>query len=140
MKFSVFLSIMLLFTLVIYSCTNESESVAVMGVEFEWQPIDYASSDNPEIILTGVPAGTERLLVSLVDLDVRMYDHGSGFVDYDGSGLIARGIIKGTYSGPAPRSSNMIHDYEITVKAYDEKDTVIGIGKNVKKFTYGKVK
>jgi len=30
----------------------------------------------------------------------------------------------------------MIHNYEITVKAYDEKDTVIGIGKNAKKFLH----
>jgi hypothetical protein len=140
MRISASLSIIVLSMLVFCSCTNESESIAVMGVDFEWQPIDYASSDNPEIILTGVPEGTKRLHVSLIDLDMKMYDHGSGFVDYDGSGIIARGIIKGTYSGPAPRDSNMIHDYEITVKAYNEEGDVIGIGKRVKKFIYGKVK
>jgi phosphatidylethanolamine-binding protein (PEBP) family uncharacterized protein len=111
-----------------------------MGVDFEWRPIDYASSENPEIILTGVPEGTGRLVVSLVDLDMKMYDHGSGFVDYEGSGIIARGVIKGTYSGPAPRNPDMIHDYEITVKAYNEKGAVIGIGTNIKKFQYGRVK
>jgi len=73
--------------------------------------------------------------VSLVDLDLKPYNHGDGFVDNDNSGIIARGAIKGNYNGPAPMQG-MIHNYEITVKAYDEKDTVIGIGKNAKKFLH----
>lgn len=125
--------------LIILSCTNESNNAAVMGVEFEWQPIDFGSQENPEIQLTGVPEGTKRFFVGLVDLNVSTYDHGGGFVVNDQSGLIARGAVKGNYNGPAPWLPDMVHDYEITVKAYDGKGKVIGVGKKVKTFLFGPV-
>lgn len=137
MKKTVFLLAMVLSMLTICSCTSESKDAALMGVDFEWQPIDFGSQENPKIQLTGVPEGTKRFLVSLVDLDLRSYDHGSGFADNDGSGIIARGAIKGNYNGPTPWLPGMIHKYEITVEAYDEKGIVIGIGKMAKTFLYG---
>jgi hypothetical protein len=87
-----------------------------------------------------VPEGTKRFLVSLVDLNLNGFDHGSGFVDNDGSGIIARGATKGSYGGPDPPFPNMRHTYEITVRAYDETGAVIGIGKNAKVFIYEDVK
>lgn len=116
------------------ACTDEAENAAVMGVEFAWQLIDKGSSDNPQIRLTGVPPGTKRFLVSLVDLNLQGFDHGSGFVDNDGTGIIARGAVKGSYNGPEPPYPSVKHTYEITVKALDAKDAVIGIGKNAKQF------
>jgi hypothetical protein len=47
--------------------------------------------------------------------------------------------IKGNYNGPAPWLPDMIHDYEITVKAYDQNGKVIGVGKKVKTFLFGPV-
>lgn len=111
-----------------------------MGVDFKWQPIDYGSQENPEIKLTSVPEGTKRFFVGLVDLNISTYDHGGGFVDNDGSGIIARGTIKGNYNGPAPWLPDMVHDYEITVKAYDEDEKMIGMGKKVETFTFGVVR
>ena len=134
-----FLSVLALSILILCSCTNESESLAVIGVEFEWQPTDYGSQENPQVQLTGVPEGTRRFFVGLVDLNISTYDHGGGFVDNEGSGIIARGTVKGNYNGPAPWLPDMIHDYEITVKAYDENGKVIGVGKTVKKFLFGPV-
>lgn len=139
MRIAVFLTLLVLSVPIIFSCTNESEGVVVMGVEFEWQPIDFGSQKNPQIKLTGVPEGTKRFFVGLVDLDISTYDHGGGFVDNDDSGIIARGTIKGNYNGPAPWLPGMIHDYEITVKAYDENSRVIGVGKKVEKFLFGAV-
>lgn len=136
MKRLIFVAVIVLPMLGMCSCTNQSKDAAVMGVDFEWQPIDYDSDENPEIQLTGVPDGTVRFLVSLIDLDLKTYDHGSGFVDNDQSGTIGRGTVKGAYKGPAPWLPGMIHTYEITVRAYDEKGRVIGIGKNAKKFPY----
>jgi hypothetical protein len=131
-----FLTITLSFFL-ICSCTSDSKDVPSMGVDFKWQPIDYGSQENPEIKLTSVPEGTKRFFVSLVDLNISTYDHGGGFVDNDGSGIIARGTIKGNYNGPAPWLPDMVHDYEINVKAYDEDEKVIGMGKKVETFTFG---
>jgi phosphatidylethanolamine-binding protein (PEBP) family uncharacterized protein len=84
----------------------------------------------------GVPEGTKRFLVSLVDLNLNGFDHGSGFVDNDGAGIIARGTVKGSYNGPDPPYPNLKHSYEITVEALDEKATVIGIGKKAKVFLF----
>ena len=119
------------------SCTDKHKDAIVMGVDFEWQPIDNGSRDNPKILLTNVPEGTKRFFVSLIDLNIKTYDHGGGYVDNDGSGTIQRGAIEGNYYGPAPWLPDMIHDYEITVEAYDKNDKVIGIGKKVRKFLYG---
>ena len=118
-------------------CADKHKDAIVMDVDFEWQPIDYGSSDNPKILLANVPEGTKRFFVSLVDLNITTYDHGGGYVDSNGSGIISRGSIKGNYNGLAPWLPDMIHNYEITVKAYDENDRIIGIGKKVRKFLYG---
>jgi len=110
-----------------------------MSVDFEWQPIDKGSQENPEIRITAVPENTKRFFVGLVDLNNKGFDHGGGFVDNDGSGIIARGAARGNYNGPDPPFPNMKHDYEITVKAYNEKRAVIGIGKKAKRFLHGGV-
>ena len=123
-----------LVVIVYCSCADDSEDAAAMGVDFDWQQIDKGSTDNPDILLTGVPPGTQRFLVSLVDLNLKGFDHGSGYVDNDGTGIIGRGTVKGSYNGPDPPYPSVKHTYEITVKALDEKGAVIGIGKNAKQF------
>jgi phosphatidylethanolamine-binding protein (PEBP) family uncharacterized protein len=122
--------------LILCSCSNESKNAAVITVDFEWQRKDKGSHDNPELRLTGVPEGTKRFLVSLVDTNLNGFDHGSGYVDNDGSGIIARGAVKGTYNGPDPPFPSVKHTYEISVKALGEKGNVIGIGKKSKKFVF----
>ena len=114
MKNSLFPLVTAVPILILCSCTNEYKNAAVIGVNFEWQQIDKGSQDNPEIRLTAVPEGTKRFLVSLVDLNLKGFDHGSGFVDNDGSGIIARGAVKGSYNGPDPPFPDMNHSYEIT--------------------------
>jgi len=44
--------------------------------------------------------------------------------------------VKGHYNGPDPPFPSVKHRYEITVKALDEKGTVIGIGRNAKVFLF----
>lgn len=107
-----------------------------MTVDFEWQRMDKGSQDNPEIRLIGMPEGTQRFLVSLVDLNLKGFDHGSGYADNDGSGIIARGAVKGSYNGPDPPFSDMKHSYEISVQALDDKGNVIGFGKSAKVFLF----
>ena len=119
-----------------YGCGDDFENAAQMTVDFEWQQIDKGSQENPEIHLEGVPAGTQRFLVSLVDLNLKGFDHGSGFVDNNGSGTIARGTVKGSYNGPDPPFPSVKHTYEITVIALDNKDNVVGIGKKAKVFLF----
>ena len=102
MKNGLFISLAVGMILLLSACSDEAENAAAMGVDFEWQQIDKGSTENPEIRLTGVPSGTRRFMVSLIDLNLNAFDHGSGFVDNDGSGIIRRGTVKGTYNGPDP--------------------------------------
>ena len=116
MKNSLFLFVTAVPLLILCSCTNEYKNAAVIGVDFEWQQIDKGSQDNPEIRLTDVPEGTKRFLVSLVDLNLKGFDHGSGFVDNDDSGIIVRGAVKGSYNGPDPPFPDMNHSYETRIR------------------------
>lgn len=125
-----------LLVITLCACTNDFEDAAVIGVDFEWQQIDKGAQDNPEIRLTGVPQGTRRFLVSLVDINLKGFDHGSGYAENDNSGIIARGAVKGSYNGPDPPFPSVKHSYEITVKALDENGTVIGVGKKAKVFLF----
>jgi len=133
MRKSVILTAIALSIFIIFSCKGENLNAVEIGVDFDWQLIDNGSQKNPEVRLTGVPEGTKRFFVGLVDLNNNGFPHGGGFVDNDGSGIIARGSTKGAYNGPSPPFSQ-IHNCEITVKAFDEKGTVIGIGRKAKKF------
>ncbi|MDJ0783901.1 MAG: YbhB/YbcL family Raf kinase inhibitor-like protein [Desulfosarcinaceae bacterium] len=126
---------LLIAMLLMPACTNDLKDAAPMTVDFKWQLMDRGADANPEIRLAGVPAGTARFFVGLVDLDNNGYDHGGGFVDNDGSGVIARGSIKGNYAGPDPPFETLNHTYEITVKAYDDAGKVIGIGKQAHRFS-----
>ena len=51
----------------------QPQDAAVVGVDFKWPPLDFGSSENPAIRLTGVPEGTRRFFVGPVDLDVSTY-------------------------------------------------------------------
>lgn len=136
MKNTLLLLLSTLTFLSLCACTNDYKNATQMAVAFEWQQIDKGSQENPEIRLTGVPESTKRFLVSLVDLNLKGFDHGSGYVDNDGSGIIARGTVKGSYNGPDPPFPDMKHSYEISVKALDDKGNVIGFGKNAKVFLF----
>ncbi len=136
MKNTLLLLLSTLTFLSLCACTNDYKNATQMAVAFEWQQIDKGSQENPEIRLTGVPESTKRFLVSLVDLNLKGFDHGSGYVDNDGSGIITRGTVKGSYNGPDPPFPDMKHSYEISVKALDDKGNVIGFGKNAKVFLF----
>ena len=118
------------------ACGGDLDDVAPMTVDFDWQQIDKGSQENPEIRLAGVPAETTRFLVSLVDLNLKGFDHGSGFAANDGSGTIARGAVRGSYNGPDPPFPSVKHTYEITVTAYDAEGRIVGVGRQAKVFVY----
>jgi len=115
------------------SCEKISPNAVDLSIDFSWSKQDRGSNKNPEIRVTGVTENTKYFSVALIDLDMKTYDHGGGKIENDGSGIIARGSVKGNYEGPNP-TRPIVHSYEIEVKAYDENDVVIGIGKMTKRF------
>lgn len=126
---------MMLLALIVSGCSSETVSpdAVVLDVDFNWTEKDRGSTENPEIRVSGIPQGTKRFFVELVDLDNPGFSHGGGFAENDGSGIIRRGSIEGHYGGPSPPPP-IIHRYEITVKAIDINGTIVGIGKKTKAF------
>jgi phosphatidylethanolamine-binding protein (PEBP) family uncharacterized protein len=65
--------------------------------------------------LSGVPAGTVKLDIRMVDLNAPDYPHGGGKIAYGGNSL-PYGAFR--YQGPCPPAP---HTYQFTVKALDAK-------------------
>jgi len=117
----------------ICGCEKVCKDADNLSIDFSWSPRDRGSNENPEIHVKGFPESTKYFQVDLKDLNVKSYPHGGGTVDNDGSGVIARGSIKGEYIGPNPPPGRK-NDYEIAITAYDENDKIVGIGRLTKKF------
>ncbi len=123
----------LLFLSLFCSCEKVSPDAVEIGLEYSWKG-PGENLHNPEIKLTGAPGDTKLLEIQLVDLDLTFANHGEvERIPYDGSGVISFGSLK-NYIGPAPPRLEGYkgHLYEFTVKAMDENDVVIGIGKKAK--------
>ena len=105
--------------------TQVKDDAARLGVSFAFGPQHGCSTISPAIDVSGVPAGTVKFKVRMVDLDKPTYNHGGGTVPNDGSGTIPGGALK-SYKGPCPPSGS--HRYRITVHALDSEGVAIGVG------------
>lgn len=105
---------------------------AGMDVAFEWGPTKKCfDSKSPPIKLSGVPQGTDKLLIKMIDQNASDFDHGNGTVTYKGQSQLPYGAFK--YKGPCPPSGT--HFYKITVKAVDAAGKVLATGGATQPFT-----
>lgn len=87
---------------------------AEFSFTFSWGRIPRCTSGNPNtvgsprFVLSGVPAGTERIDFHLRDLDAPNYNHGGGCVSVPQNGVVPFGAF--TYRSPCP--PNGVHTYE----------------------------
>jgi len=103
---------------------------ADMGVNFQWGPTKKCfDAKSPPMQLTGVPEGTAKLDIRMVDRNAVGFNHGGGKIAYSGNSL-PYGAFK--YRGPCPPSGS--HTYQFTVKALDGKGKTIATAKASKKF------
>ena len=106
------------------SCEKVSQDAVELSVDFSWKGMKPCGWGNPEIRVSGVPEKTKFLKVSMYD-HAYSHDHGTVMVPYSGNGIVVRDRFK-EIQGPCPLGAP--GQYEITIKAIDEKDVVIGIG------------
>lgn len=108
---------------------SATSATAEMSLSFKgWGNIPLCTSGNPnkvgnpEFVLKGVPANTDKLVFKLTDLDVRSYNHGGGTVKIKQGGnmKIPSGLFK--YKSPCPPSGK--HTYEWSVTAKDGSKTL----------------
>ena len=114
----------------ISGCEKVSENAAKLTVDFSWQGMEPCGWGNPQINFSGIPEHTKYLQLHMYD-HVYRHDHGKVELPYTGKDLIDRNQFK-DIQGPCPPGSP--GEYEITIKALDEKDIVIGIGSKTRFF------
>ena len=125
MRFSCLILSTLLISALTSGCLGPKrvDNYQQMNVSFSFDTNGCAlNSPNPEITVTNVPDGTAFFQVSMVDLDVRSFNHGGGIVENAGDGVIKKGSLK-SYKGPCPPSGT--HTYEFTVKALNADRSLI---------------
>ena len=116
--------------------------VFAMTVDFDFKRKHQCSDQSPALTVKGIPAGTIELSVTMIDHDMKTFDHGAGFVQ-NGSGfpaetIIPEGALK-SYKGPCPPNfSSFGHDYEFIVKAKSKDAELAKAGKK-KTFSAEKV-
>ena len=122
--------ILIAFCFSLYSCEKKDPNAVDLSVDFTWEGMMACGWGNPEISIRGVPDNTKVLVVSMYD-HVYFYDHGKVTIAYDGSGIIKMGALKELQ---APCPPDVPGRYEITVKALDGNDIVVGTGSKERYF------
>ena len=108
----------------IIGCEKVSKDAVKMTVDYTWAGMKPCQWGNPEINVSGVPEKTKFLKISMYDHAYR-YNHGKVLVPYTGNEKFEMNRFK-ELQGPCPPAGP--GRYEITIKAIDENDVVIGIG------------
>ena len=89
------------------------------SVGFNWDGLKLCTSGRPNTVgnpafqLSGVPDGTKWLYFALMDFDARGYNHGGGWIGFDGGEATESGVFR--YKSPCP--PNGTHTYEWSVTA-----------------------
>lgn len=114
-----------------------------LALDWQWKRSHQCSTTSPALSVSGIPAGTASLAVTMTDLDVPSYDHGGGSVPHAGgaSAMIAEGALK-NYRGPCPPNfTGFGHDYQFMVRALAaDGKTVLATASRKKNFSAGSVK
>ena len=98
------------------------------SIEFDWSNLQKCTTGrpntvaNPTFTLNNVPEKTKWIYFKLVDLNVRSYNHGGGWVEYVGQSTVGPGAFK--YKSPCPPNGK--HKYEWTASAKLKKSSFGG--------------
>lgn len=99
-------------------------------VGFSWDGLALCTSGRPNVVgnpvfeLSDVPSGTKWLYFALTDFDARGYNHGGGWIEYDGGPTTEADVFE--YKSPCP--PNGTHTYEWRVTASGAKSLTNPLG------------
>lgn len=100
---------------------------SAFSASFKW------CSGSPAITLSGVPKGTAKLAIRMIDLNAPSYNHGGGTVAFTGQKTVPCGAFSSNYAPPSPPASQ-VHTYEIEVKAVGANGEALGEASGTRKF------
>lgn len=117
---------MILFAIIlgVVGCEKVDENVTELNVDFSWGEMKECGSGNPAFQFSTVPVHTKFIKFQMYD-HVYTMDHGTAVVPYDGVNEFRQGTFP-KIVGPCPTSEP--GRYEITIKALDENQIVVGVG------------
>lgn len=124
------LLIIIILILSISSCDQVNDNAVNLNVDFTWEGMDSCEWGNPQITFSGIPESTKSIIIHMFD-HAYNYDHGEVEMLYSGNDTIEKDRFKDIQGPCPPRSPGK---YEITIKALDENDVVIGIGSKTRLF------
>lgn len=123
------LSVLFALSFFFIGCSKVSEDAVELKVDFTWEGmVPCGVGGNPEIRVSGIPDGTQVLVVSLYDHGL---SHGKQSIPYDGSGIIKKGTLK-RIEDPCPFSDP--GRYRFKIQAVDENKVIIGIGSRERQY------
>jgi len=123
--------IMAAIALVLLVATPLVAQTTAFGLDFSWSGTGACfDPKSPPFTLSGVPAGTARLIFQMKDLDAPGFPHGGGNIPYAGQPQIARGAF--SYKGPCPPQGQ--HTYQWTVEAQDGAGKTLATATVARKF------
>lgn len=107
-----------------------SSAASAMSLSFDWGPTQKCfDPKSPPMTVSGAPAGTKKLRISMTDLDAPDYPHGGGTVAYSGNGKLSYGAFR--YRGPCPPSP---HIYRMKAEALDGAGKVLATATAKRRF------
>jgi hypothetical protein len=120
------IAVLIVVTVFQSGCESEkiSQHVAEMSVDFNWQGLKPCGWGNPEIHISGLPENTKFLKINMYD-HAYSHDHGTVQMPYAGEKVIEKDRFN-VIQRPCPMYTP--GRYEITIKALDDRETVIGVG------------
>ena len=102
---------------ILHASPDDGGSAGCHAGFLDWGPtMKCFDPQSPPIEVSGVPQGTAKLDIRMIDLDMPSYPHGGATVAWSGESSLPYGAFR--YRGPCPPSP---HTYEFTVKALDAR-------------------
>ena len=108
------------------------------SVGFSWDGLVLCTSGRPNTVgnpvfqINDVPNGTTWLYFALTDFDARGYNHGGGWIEYDGGTVTLADVF--SYKSPCP--PNGTHTYEWRVTASSSKSLTNPLGVTASTLSY----
>lgn len=92
-----------------------------MQVDVKLRALHRCSRISPEMVVTGIPQGTDYFDVRLVEDGQQERLLGGGSWDNDGTGVIPEGALTRLYTGPCPPDGES-RQYTYVISAMSRKD------------------